>query len=47
VTVPSRVDARPVPHLAATGLPAGLPLVAAGLVLGAALLLRRRGVTSA
>lgn len=47
VTVPSPVDAQPVPHLAATGPPAGVPLVATGLVLGAALLMRRRGVTAA
>jgi len=41
-TVPSAVDHRPVPALAATGLPTGLPLVAAGLLLGSGLLLRRR-----
>ena len=48
MTVPSRVDARPVPqHLPSTGLPEGLPLMAAGLVLGSALLLRRRLVLTA
>jgi hypothetical protein len=48
MTVPSRVDARPVPqHLPATGLPEGLPLMTAGLVLGSALLLRRRLVLTA
>jgi hypothetical protein len=41
-TVPSPVDRRPVPGLAATGLPAGLPLVALGLVLAAGLVVRRR-----
>ncbi|MFN2538970.1 MAG: sialidase family protein, partial [Mycobacteriales bacterium] len=41
-TVPSRIDRRPVPGLAATGLPMGVPLMAVGLVLGAGLLVRRR-----
>jgi hypothetical protein len=41
-TVPSPVDHRPVPGLAATGLPFGIPLLAAGLLLTAALLVRRR-----
>ena len=41
-TVPSAVDNRPVPHLAATGMPEGLPFLAAGLLLGAGTLLRRR-----
>ncbi len=45
VTVPSAVDARPVPNLAATGLPEGLPFVAGGLLLGAGALLRRRWAT--
>jgi len=42
-TVPSPVDRRPVPaHLAATGLPVGLPIVALGLVLTGGLVVRRR-----
>ncbi|MCU1603410.1 MAG: hypothetical protein JWO22_4119 [Frankiales bacterium] len=43
-TVPGQVDGRPVPggRLASTGLPAGLPVLAAGLLLGTALALRRR-----
>jgi hypothetical protein len=42
-TVPSPVDRRPVPgHLAATGLPTGVPILAAGLLLGAGLVVRRR-----
>ena len=41
-TVPSPVDRRPVPGLAATGLPAGLPVLALGLVLAAGLVVRRR-----
>ena len=40
-TVPSGVDRRPVPSLAATGLPLGLPVMAVGLLLGAGLLVRR------
>ncbi|MCU1587066.1 MAG: hypothetical protein JWN31_559 [Frankiales bacterium] len=42
VTVPAKVDHRRPPVLAATGLPLGLPLIGAGVVLGAAVLLRRR-----
>ena len=41
-TVPSPVDRRPVPGLAATGLPFGVPMLALGLVLGAGMLVRRR-----
>lgn len=41
-TVPSPVDRRPVPGLAATGLPVGVPVLALGLVLGAGLVVRRR-----
>jgi hypothetical protein len=40
-TVPAPVDRRPVPHLAATGLPAGIPLMAVGLGLLAVALRRR------
>jgi hypothetical protein len=41
-TVPSAVDRRPVPGaLAATGLPTGVPVLAAGLLLTAGLVLRR------
>jgi hypothetical protein len=36
------VDRRPVPGLAATGLPTGLPVLALGLVLAAGVVLRRR-----
>ncbi|MCW2544346.1 MAG: hypothetical protein JWM40_1898, partial [Frankiales bacterium] len=41
-TVPAEVDHRPPPALAATGLPLGLPLIGAGILLAAAVLLRRR-----
>ncbi|MCU1621882.1 MAG: hypothetical protein JWL79_727 [Frankiales bacterium] len=40
--VPSPVDRRPVPGLAATGLPMGVPVMALGLVLAAGLAVRRR-----
>jgi hypothetical protein len=39
--VPSLVDRRPVPGLAATGLPMGVPVMALGLVLVAGLAVRR------
>ena len=41
-TVPSPVDRRPVPGLAATGLPLGAPLLALGLVIAGGLVVRRR-----
>jgi hypothetical protein len=42
-TIPSPVDNRPVTggHLASTGLPVGVPLIAVGLLLGTAVLVRR------